>query len=382
MPASISHSSLPPKFADKQRRPGLIHLPQPIIMQSRTANNSNKHQTTPSSGPAKPAAHGANKPHPSYVPSRSQQLRTPSPSPKRRPAAITPSPNPRVSRRTPRQQRAEAPVPPLSPMLTDAESFEFPKRSEKKNKQDTRKQQLISPPPTPAPEPRAKKPKPSFVLPQFTKGSLVSPPPSPLAYKFASNVFGAPTSGLLPAFSLKAPGDSTATSSASDEDDDEDEIILVKQSSSPPAVPSPPPSPGLIREWQAIKALPRPDAATVAWLKQTYDIHPSKPTEPSSEPSTPAIGGTRPMPIVRPSAHLRSPSMPVYPTSRRLTIAQEVRENVAALFGLDSTDINAVNKATAAWRAYAGSTFNDSPEIDEVVAPRVAAPRFLGRMFN
>lgn len=171
---------------------------------------------------------------------------------------------------------------------------------------------------------------------------------------------------------------------ATDEDDDEDEVILVRQSppSRSPPSHSPPPSPGLIREWQAIKALPRPDAATVAWLKETYDIHPSKPTEPSSEPSTPAVGGTRPIPIVRPNPHLRSPSMPVYPTSRRLTIAQEVREDVAALFGLDTADMDAVNKATAAWRAYAGSTFNDSPEIEEVVAPRVAAPRFLGRMFK
>jgi hypothetical protein len=47
---------------------------------------------------------------------------------------------------------------------------------------------------------------------------------------------------------------------------------------------------------------------------------------------------------------------------------------------LDSEDVTAVAKAADAWRAYAGSTFNDSPEEESTM--RAPAPRFLSRMFN
>lgn len=167
---------------------------------------------------------------------------------------------------------------------------------------------------------------------------------------------------------------------------DDDEVILVPQGSSPPQHrrPSPPPSPAAVREWESIKTLPRLDAQTVAFLKETYHIQSSKPSEPVSVPSTPGLpthSHSRPIPIARrpTAAHLRSPSLPLYPTSSRAAMAQ-VREEVAQLFDLDSEDVTAVAKAADAWRAYAGSTFNDSPEEESTM--RAPAPRFLSRMFN
>jgi hypothetical protein len=169
---------------------------------------------------------------------------------------------------------------------------------------------------------------------------------------------------------------------------DDDEVILVPQGYSPPQHrrASPPPSPAAVREWETIKTLPRLDAQTVAYLKETYHIHSSKPSEPVSVPSTPAIRAhpqSRPIPIPiarRPTTlHLRSPSLPLYPTSSRAAMAQ-MREEVAQVFDLDSEDVTAVAKAADAWRAYAGSTFNDSPEEESTM--RAPAPRFLSRMFN
>jgi len=54
----------------------------------------------------------------------------------------------------------------------------------------------------------------------------------------------------------------------------------------------------------------------------------------------------------------------------------QYKEGVAEAFGLDVRDELAVQKATEAWRAYAGSTFNNSPETE-----RISAPKFLGRLF-
>jgi hypothetical protein len=74
MPSSISHASMLPKFPDKQRRPGLIHLPQPITTPPRATsklpalNPSQKQPQTPAK-----QLDVVRKPNP--------QLRTPSPSP-------------------------------------------------------------------------------------------------------------------------------------------------------------------------------------------------------------------------------------------------------------------------------------------------------------
>lgn len=73
---------------------------------------------------------------------------------------------------------------------------------------------------------------------------------------------------------------------------------------------------------------------------------------------------------------MRAPSVPAYPSSGRLAMMQ-YNEDVAEAFGLDVRDVMAVRRATEAWRAYAGSAFNNSPE-----AERVPAPKFLGRLFH
>lgn len=76
MPASSSYSSMLPKFPDKQRRPGIIHLPAPIATSPRPTtklpalNPSQKHTQKPENMP---------KPHQKA----NVQLRTPSPSPRR-----------------------------------------------------------------------------------------------------------------------------------------------------------------------------------------------------------------------------------------------------------------------------------------------------------
>lgn len=191
---------------------------------------------------------------------------------------------------------------------------------------------------------------------------------------------------------------------------DDDEVIVWKQPPTP-TVPSPranntpsrSPSPSEFVNWDDVKNLPKLSRATVAQLKEQYDIRPSKAFEhrPSQEPdllmsllhsssscppspgsgpdsATMFPGGSKPIPIVRRpnGSHVRAPSVPAYPTSGRLAM-QQYKEDVAEAFGLDVRDIMAVQKATEAWRAYAGSAFNNSPETE-----RVPAPKFLGRLFH
>lgn len=75
MPSSISYSSMLPKFPDKQRRPGIIHLPQPIATPPRTTtklpglNPSQKQYSHDQQLAVAVAVKG------------NPQLRTPSPSP-------------------------------------------------------------------------------------------------------------------------------------------------------------------------------------------------------------------------------------------------------------------------------------------------------------
>jgi hypothetical protein len=263
-----------------------------------------------------------------------------------------------------------APTPPSPGAVFELPSFEFPKRNAVNPTPIT----PLSPPPTPVP--KKLRTKPGLSLAKLPHVSLASPLPSPSVYK-TSRAAAAPIPVLLPPFDLSNQSLPLA---------DDDEVILVPQGSSPPQHrhASPPPSPAAVREWETIKALPRLDAQTVAFLKETYHIQSSKPSEPVSVPSTPGIRAypqSRPIPIARrPTAsHLRSPSLPLYPTSSRAAMAQ-MREEVAQVFDLDSDDVTAVAKAADAWRAYAGSTFNDSPEEESTM--RAPAPRFLSRMFN
>lgn len=186
---------------------------------------------------------------------------------------------------------------------------------------------------------------------------------------------------------------------------DDDEIIVWKQpvtaqafttSPAPPVVPRTP-SPKFAT-WEDLNTLPRLSPATVARLKEEYDIRPSKAfqraqtmtQEPdllntllkgsSSAPSTPGVpvfSASSPIPIKRPTRHGRTPSVPLFPAFTR---AAEYRADVADIFGLDIRDEFAVDKAAEAWKAYAGSAFNVSPpDGEQAVAPK---PKFLGMLFD
>jgi len=418
MPASISYSSVPPKFPDKQRRPGIIHLPQPLT----SSPMAHHYQKRNSLGSLPPPAHLAKQQLAMHkLAAQTQlQLRTPEPSPKRKNNQQQRSGSPPRKQLNNKQQQQQtqrpafkqlpvprAPTPPSPGAVFELPAFDFPKR----NVVDPVSVAPLSPPPTPVPEHRKKlRAKPGLSLAKLPRVSPAPPPLSPPVYKVrthfscllalhhdayhflrfyfnfrpisqmsrvaaAPSTFNAPV--LLPPFDLSNPSPPLP---------DDDEVILVPQGSSPPQHrrASPPPSPAAVREWETIKTLPRLDAQTVAFLKETYHIQSSKPSEPVSVPSTPGIRAhpqSRPIPIARrPAAtHLRSPSLPLYPTSSRAAMAQ-VREEVAQVFDLDSDDVTAVAKAADAWRAYAGSTFNDSPEEESTM--RAPAPRFLSRMFN
>ena len=195
---------------------------------------------------------------------------------------------------------------------------------------------------------------------------------------------------------------------------DEDEVIVWKQPQTPTfamhapkqralSTPSRTPSPTESFKWEDVKNLPRLSPATVAQLKEQYDIRPSEafqhqkkldshepdllmsllhsnssscPPSPGASPNSIYATPSKPIAIGRrPNAHIRAPSFPAYPPSGRLAMMQ-YKEGVAEAFGLDVRDELAVQKATEAWRAYAGSTFNHSPETE-----RVPPPRFLGRLF-
>lgn len=196
---------------------------------------------------------------------------------------------------------------------------------------------------------------------------------------------------------------------------DEDEVIVWKQPQTPTfAIPAPKqralstpsrtPSPNESLKWEDVKNLPRLSPATIAQLKEQYDIRPSEafqhqkkfesnepdllmsllhssssscPPSPGASPASIYSTPSKPIAIARRpnGGHARAPSFPAYPTSGRLAMMQ-YREGVAEAFGLDVRDELAVQRATEAWRAYAGSTFNNSPETE-----RVSAPKFLGRLF-
>jgi hypothetical protein len=194
---------------------------------------------------------------------------------------------------------------------------------------------------------------------------------------------------------------------------DEDEVIVWKQPQTPTfAIPAPKqralgtpsrtPSPNEFFKWEDVKNLPRLSPATIAQLKEQYDIRPSEafqhqkkfesnepdllmsllhssPPSPGSSPDLASVYSTPSKPIAisrrQNGGHARTPSFPAYPTSGRLAMMQ-YKEGVAEAFGLDVRDELAVQKATEAWRAYAGSTFNNSPETE-----RISAPKFLGRLF-
>ena len=195
---------------------------------------------------------------------------------------------------------------------------------------------------------------------------------------------------------------------------EDDEVIVWKQPQTPISLyPTPPPrafstpsrtpSPNELFNWEDLKNLPRLSPDTIAQLKEQYDIRPSEAFlhKPSQEPdllmsllqsssSCPPSPGSatdvpvsfsavsKPIPITRRvhGAHSRTPSVPTYPSLGHSSMMQ-YREDVADLFGLDVRDVMAVQRATEAWRAYAGSAFNNSPETE-----RVPAPKFLGRLFS
>jgi hypothetical protein len=399
-----------PKFPDKQRRPGIIHLPQPLATPPRPTsklpalNPSQKQTQTPVQ-----ALNVVRKGNP--------QLRTPSPSPypdplpRRQPHSNNNNNN---SRRKQKRSSvgnivtnipesalvdAEAPLSPLAVVVPRPGLI------------------VLSPPPTPAVRASNKSSKKnaknkaqnhvrnvskSIVLP-------VSPPLTPEAPSFS------PVVVQEAVFSLEghAPDSSDSLPLA-----EEDEVIVWKHPQTPisafpaplqraPSTSSRTSSPSEFFNWDDVKNLPRLSPATIAQLKEQYDIRPSEaflqqknlePQEPdllmsllhsassscppspggSQDASTPFSSPSKPIPIARRpgGSHVRAPSVPAYPSSGRLAMMQ-YNEDVAEAFGLDVRDVMAVRRATEAWRAYAGSAFNNSPE-----AERVPAPKFLGRLFN
>ena len=415
MPASISYSSVPPKFPDKQRRPGIIQLPQPLTSSPMAQHHQKRNSLSSLPAPAHLARQQLAM-HKLAAQAQSQ-LRTPEPSPKRRNNQQQRSGSPPRRQTNSKQHHQQtqrppfkqppvhrAPTPPSPGVVFELPAFEFPKR----NVVDPAPVAPLSPPPTPVPEHRKKlRAKPGLSLAKLPHVSLASPPLSPSVFKVRTCLDCLSTLHLHAHYFLRVLSPISQTSRAAVATshgsapvllppfdlntqplllDDDDDVILVPQGSSPPQHrrPSPPPSPAAVREWETIKTLPRLDAQTVAFLKETYHIQSSKPSEPVSVPSTPGIRThpqSRPIPIARraTAAHLRSPSLPLYPTSSRAAMAQ-MREEVAQVFDLDSEDVTAVAKAADAWRAYAGSTFNDSPEEESTM--RAPAPRFLSRMFN
>jgi hypothetical protein len=396
-----------PKFPDKQRRPGIIHLPQPLATPPRPTsklpalNPSQKQTQTPVQ-----ALDVVRKGNP--------QLRTPSPSPyplpRRQPHSSSSSNNNNNRRKQKRSSvgnivtnipvTTEAPLsPPLAVVVPRPGLI------------------VLSPPPTPAVRASNKSSKKnaknkaqshvrnvskSIVLP-------VSPPLTPEAPSFSPVVV---QEAVFSVGSI-APDSSDSLPLA-----EEDEVIVWKHPQTPisafpaplqraPGTSSRTSSPSEFFNWDDVKNLPRLSPATIAQLKEQYDIRPSEaflqqkniePQEPdllmsllhsASSSCPPSPGGSqdattafsspsKPIPIARRpgGSHVRAPSVPAYPSSGRLAMMQ-YNEDVAEAFGLDVRDVMAVRRATEAWRAYAGSAFNNSPE-----AERVPAPKFLGRLFN
>lgn len=426
MPSSISYSSILPKFPDKQRRPGIIQLPQ--ALSTRPANVVAKQSGH--NGLAKQSQNVA----PDAILKGKPQLPTPSPSPASRSKQAAqaqttqaPAPAPASAQQSRRKQKRSSLG---NIVLNVGDKLAVAPSSVAGDASATSGPVILSPPPTPAQRAtkkassassrnKSKNRTPSSGHVRQSSKSMtslpVSPPLTPDAFKFPPvAVEEAVFAPLLPPIKL-------AQDMAQSDDSlplaDEDEVIVWKQPQTPtfalPApkqralsTPSRTPSPTESFKWEDVKNLPRLSPATVAQLKEQYDIRPSEAfkhqqldtthepdllmsllsnSSSSSCPPTPGaspdrIYATPSKPIAigrRPNgaSHVRAPSFPAYPPSGRLALMQ-YKEDVAEAFGLDVRDELAVQKATEAWRAYAGSTFNHSPETE-----RVPPPKFLGRLF-
>ncbi|KAG8810069.1 hypothetical protein FRC17_003113 [Serendipita sp. 399] len=412
---------MPPKFADKQRRPGIIHLPQPLATPPR--------QTTklPALNPSQKPSQGpqSNGDESEKV---NLQLRTPSP-----------SPGPRQRQQQPRRKQKRSISGNIQQNITDISSGDLSAPAASVPSGDAvvvptgssvvvapKGVPLLSPPPTPAARASIKASK-NKNKGRATAGNgharrpskatvpLATPPLTPQNPQFK------PVTVEEAVFSLDSLLSAVPLAQDSSNDSlplaDDDEVIVWKQPQTPVSLyPTPPqrafstpsrtPSPTEFFNWEDVKNLPRLSPATIAQLKEQYDIRPSEAflqqkstqsQEPDllmsllhSSPSCPPSPGGSPgastafssvsKPIAisrRPNgSHVRAPSVPTYPSSGRLAMMQ-YQEDIADLFGLDARDVMAVQRATEAWRAYAGSAFNNSPETE-----RVPAPKFLGRLFG
>lgn len=404
---------MPPKFPDKQRRPGLIHLPQPLATPPRPT--SRLPALNPSEKPSQNAQSA-----PNAVDKLSVQLRTPSPSSNR-------PPRPQQTRRKQKRPSSAGVASNIADISTvDANVLSTLTNAAAVTEAGVIKPSsavvLLSPPPTPAHRASVKKnknkpkgttghgrkPSKTLVLP-------VSPPLTPATAEFKP----APVEEAV--FSLESLLSSVHSAQDASSESlplaEDDEVIVWKQPQTPISLyPTPPPrafgtpsrtpSPNELFNWEEVKNLPRLSPATIAQLKEQYDIRPSEaflhnqqppsqepdllmsllqsssscPPSPSSSPeaSTSFSAVSKPIPITRRvhAAHSRTPSVPTYSSSPGRSSMMQYREDVADLFGLDVRDVMAVQRATEAWRAYAGSAFNNSPETE-----RVPAPKFLGRLF-
>jgi hypothetical protein len=190
MPASISYSSVPPKFPDKQRRPGIIQLPQPLT----SLPMAHHHQKRNSLGTLPPPAHLAKQQFAVHKLAAQAQLRTPEPSPRRKNNQQQRSGSPPRKQSNSKQQQQQqqqvqrpafkqsprAPTPPSPGAVFELPAFEFPRR----NAVDPAPITPLSPPPTPVPEHRKKlRAKPGLSLAKLPHVSLASPLPSPSVYK-------------------------------------------------------------------------------------------------------------------------------------------------------------------------------------------------------
>ena len=184
MPASISYSSVPPKFPDKQRRPGIIQLPQPLS----SLPMAQHHHKRNSLGSLPPPAHMAKQQLAVHKLAAQSQLRTPEPSPRRKNnQQQRPGSPPRKQSNMKQQQihrpafkqsaHHRAPTPPSPGAVFELPSFEFPKR----NAVDPTPITPLSPPPTPVP--KKLRTKPGLSLAKLPHVSLASPLPSPSVHK-------------------------------------------------------------------------------------------------------------------------------------------------------------------------------------------------------
>ncbi|KAG8781225.1 hypothetical protein FRC20_008681 [Serendipita sp. 405] len=418
MPSSIQYSSMPPKFLDKQRRPGIIHLPQPLATPPRPTTKLPA--LNPSQKPSQSSQSNGNDSE-----KVNAQLRTPSP-----------SPGPRQRQQQTRRKQKRSISGNILMNIVDISngdvSAAVPNNDAVVETTGSRAVvaprgvPLLSPPPTPASRASAKASKNKSKgratagngharRPSKTAVPLVTPPLTPQNAQFKPVTVEEAVFSLDSLLSAVPSAQDSSTDSLPLADDDE--VIVWKQPQTPVSLyPTPPqrafstpsrtPSPTEFFNWEDVKNLPRLSPATIAQLKEQYDIRPSEAflqqkstqsQEPDllmsllhSSPSCPPSPGTssaapiafssvsKPIAISRRpnGSHVRAPSVPTYPSSGHFTMMQ-YQEDVADLFGLDARDVMAVQRATEAWRAYAGSAFNNSPETE-----RVPAPKFLGRLFG